>query len=479
MSEGFNKFKKKIFQELIIKSILIGVSFGLLAFAITFIPCKVTGNKLNPYIYILIGLGVSLLVGGILFLILKPNKVKLAKRMDKELNLNQKVQTMVEFEGENNIMLQIQREDTNDKLKSISIKNLKMKFNFIFIIIPILAIAACITSIAIPAKAEETPPIVDEDYTVNVYEIQRIKDLIKYIQSSKMNDELKSKDINELNNLIDLLKLAEKDSQMKETVNSCINAIELNLDLINSNNEVYQVLSSNSNSEIRNLALQINKLDYEKINNCLDSLRLQIKSVDGTVEAQITAATELQKDLSDALRNSNLDTTDALYISLMGLVNSLTEVISSATPYETATVVFDITKPAILEAIKNQVINNDVTLYVINELKDIFGLNENNDNKNPNDQAGEGSSGTGENTDKNNDPTGGGGLGSGDTVYGGEGYIYDPEEGLVEYRTLINEYNSIIFSKFDEELISDELKDFFDKYFNNLYNGIEDKEGEE
>ena len=71
MSESFNKFKKKILKEVLIKIISLSLSIGLIAFSIPFLYSKITKIELQIIYIILIAVLLTLLSFGILFLIYK------------------------------------------------------------------------------------------------------------------------------------------------------------------------------------------------------------------------------------------------------------------------------------------------------------------------------------------------------------------------------------------------------------------------
>ena len=178
--ESFNKFKKKILVETLIKSLIISLSLGLISFSVPYIFIKVKGIEFSVLYLIIISIGVLLVSFIVMFLIIKPNKIKIAKRIDGQLNLNQKVQTMIEYEKEDNFMINLQREDTLSILSKISIKNFGMKISFVLFLIFGFSCACCITAVAIPSYEE--PPIVgpiDPDYVADDWTILAIRNIIE------------------------------------------------------------------------------------------------------------------------------------------------------------------------------------------------------------------------------------------------------------------------------------------------------------
>ena len=83
---------------------------------------------------------VTLLESYLLLLIFYPTKIKVAKRLDKEFNLNQKVQTMIEFNDSDTLMSKIQREDTLNILGKTELKKLTMSVSVFLLFFAIVTL---------------------------------------------------------------------------------------------------------------------------------------------------------------------------------------------------------------------------------------------------------------------------------------------------------------------------------------------------
>ena len=183
--ENFNKFKNKIVLEILLKCIVTGFSVGLIVFSIPLIYIKVKGVEFNVIYLVLIALAVMLLITGLGYLILRPNKLRIAKRLDKEFKMNEKVQTMVEFENEEGFMIELQRENTLNILSGISVKNLSMRFSIVLLILLILSCACGVTAFAIPSHEDiptvETP---EPTYEVDDWTVLAIKNIIEKVKKA-------------------------------------------------------------------------------------------------------------------------------------------------------------------------------------------------------------------------------------------------------------------------------------------------------
>lgn len=469
--KSYIKFKKKIVLEVLIKTLAISLSLGLISFSVPFLYYKTKGIEYNLLYLILISIGVCLVTFGLLFLILKPNDVKVAKRLDKELKLNEKVQTMIEYKDKDELMISVQREDTLNILSKTSIKNISMKFGIIFFIIIILSMSLTVTSLVIPGyeepehvhefidgvcscgKIEEVEP----DYNLDNWTVKAILELIEEVKKSSMNDELKQKYISKLNSLITDLETVTLEKDVKALVESTIKYIEVELDKVNTNNEVYTILKESNFNVILQIALQINLLKPNE-------LKLLLESVIITISGSSPAINELRPEFLDLLTESNLDKEDNLYKALV----TYAEAINNCADKDPSVDVND----RVIEAVRNnlqpivdeityQAENKRVAVVVIDGLEAIFKLNDVEIEDSEIDKL----PGNEEDDNKHNDQSGQGGLGTGDYLFGSDDLFFDPEKGIIKYGDVYFEYYGDLLSKFEDGTLPEELREFFDYYF--------------
>ena len=475
--ENFNKFKKKIIFEVLIKCFIIALSLGLIGFSVPYIYIKVNGILFN-ILYLVIGSGILFLLGFIIsFVILKPNRIKIAKRIDKQLDLNQKVQTMVEYEKEDNFMIKLQREDTLNVLSNISIKSFGMKFSLVLFLIFGGACLACVTAFAIPSY--EDAPIVqpeDPDYTVDDWTILAIKDIIVKVNESTASDSLKVKYVDLLNALIEELKEnIDKESKLKEYVLKLIDDVLLELDRENSNNEIFMVLKESSNSLVCDLGVELNVLDVEDVTKLIENISILIGG-------ESEAISLFQEDFTKLLKSSDLKTVyanDELYLALVKLGDDIYSVRDSNNIYSDVNNIVYSSRDGIVDIVKHQAENYRIAHYIEYELKDIFSLNEvvedgsiddeDEQNKNPYDDT---------NNDRDDQSqNNSGGLGTGDILFGSNDAFFDPEMGTVVYGDVITKYYGEILGKLNEGILPEELREYFELYYDVLLgDGNLDKE---
>ena len=244
MGDGFLSFKKKIIREFIIKCSILSIALGLMIFGLLFLLDKLSIISFHFGFSILIGVGTMIVVFLCSYFIFKPSDKKIAKRLDDSFKLNEKVQTMVSFKDDETFIVQLQREDTDKRLKDIPVKQLKYKFHFVFIILAILGLGVSITAIAYPSQKSPSDDVIDpdKDFTVSEIQIQKLEALIKDINKSKMTDDMKTKYTGEIVLLIAALKNSTKESEMISNVNKVKNNILTYMILENTNVKIAQAL---------------------------------------------------------------------------------------------------------------------------------------------------------------------------------------------------------------------------------------------
>ena len=469
--KSYIKFKKKIVLEVLIKTLAISLSLGLISFSVPFLYYKTKGIEYNLLYLILISIGVCLVTFGLLFLILKPNDVKVAKRLDKELKLNEKVQTMIEYKDKDELMISVQREDTLNILSKTSIKNISMKFGILFFIIIILSMSLTVTSLVIPGyeepehvhefidgvcscgKFEEVEP----DYNLDNWTVKAILELIEEVKKSSMNDELKQKYISKLNGLITDLETITSEKDVKALVESTIKYIEVELDKVNTNNEVYTILKESNFNVILQIALQINLLKPNE-------LKLLLESVIITISGSSPAINELRPEFLDLLTESNLDKEDNLYKALVTYADAINNCADKDPSVDVNDRVIEAVRnnlQPIVDEITYQAENKRVAVVVIDGLEAIFKLNDVEIEDSEIDKL----PGNEEDDNKHNNQSGQGGLGTGDYLFGSDDLFFDPEKGIIKYGDVYFEYYGDLLSKFEDGTLPEELREFFDYYF--------------
>lgn len=129
MGNNFKKIKVKFIVESLLIALFISILLGLLISSILVLTYKQLGLEYDILLFVLCSVGVFLVSFIVSFIILKPNDIKVAKRIDKQMNLKEKISTMLEYEDKEGYIITKQREDAADKLNNLSVKKIKMHFN--------------------------------------------------------------------------------------------------------------------------------------------------------------------------------------------------------------------------------------------------------------------------------------------------------------------------------------------------------------
>lgn len=478
MNESFNKFKKKLLFEALIKSVVISLAVGLICFTVPYLIIKFTKVEINPnYLVFLLlaATSVASIVFGLLFLILFPRKIKVAKRLDKQLDLKQKVQTMVEYENEDNPMVNLQRQDTLNILSNISLKKFAMKFSAFFFVLVGFAFVLSTTVIVVNAveKLTDEPSEVEgPKYDLDNWTVRALLDLIEIVETSSIQEDLKTPVVNNLKALLESLEDVELESEMKDLVKEVIDDADLRLDLINSNNEVFTVLKTSNSNVVVDLGTHINALNVTNINNSIENLYVYLTGDPATV---LGALADFDNDLRVLINSSALNKEEALVSAILKLASDLKECENSDSINESIKTAINSNKDNILNIIKLQAENKRIIEYTIEQLEIIFGLKESSNT----DQTDPGTSKPTINPvepPKINPDENQGGYGTGEELFGSDDIMFDAEEGSVKYGEVIDKYYGELVGMFNDGTLPEEYKEFFEKYFNKLFGSIEDEE---
>lgn len=510
MSEEFKKYKNKFIIYTALISAVCGISAGVAVCGVVWLVLKLLNFGLGVLYYAFIGVGVALVVGGVLFLIFKPSDMSVAKRLDKELNLDERLQTMVEFQSQESDMLTLQRQDAEQRLA----QSPKLKPSFVKIaklaVIPVLASAIMLTAAFVPAKSPSVVPDGDNEdvYEIDNWQIASLNQLIAEIRDkSSLREELKQSHVNVLEGLLDGLKQTTSNTAMILSVRSAITMLETATDGACSYSLFVEKFSAAEDSAVSGFA---------------DGLSSAAKAyVSGTALSEFAQVTERKVNLYDAALSYLSDSTAAIPQSVqeLNLLKFKTAVTDYANLFENllssveyaegdgiaqALSAFISTLKRIadssigggysLDKLKSQVSDACtsyaqtaatemevqsyalmVTEYETNRLCAIFGIKLSNSD-NPDDGGGS--------SNPDDDEPGSGGWGEGGVNYGSDDVIFFPEgddgKGIyVQYGEVYNEYYSKVNSLLHSGDISEEAQRFIREYFTILNRGIKEDDASE
>lgn len=463
MSLQFLKIKRKIRFETILKCSAVSLSLGILVSSILIIIYKSLGLEYNLLYFILIGLGVFIVFDIVLFLIFNPSDVKVAKRIDKQLNLKEKIHTMVEYEDKNGPLVGLQRKDAEDKLASISIKKFKMKFSYYLLILPLMALAVCVTSIIIKAKEPQQPPI-EEPISGDPYAILQIRIIIREVEANNvLMPAAKEAFVSHLEELIDNVNVENiTRNQEVSFVNQTITEVSNSSSRVNSIDEIILALKNSNNEDMHALGIAISEYSAETMNSSLDTIRAYL--VHASPSERRRRLEEYNVEGFDLIANERLEATDEMNVFFVNLQKNLTTAIESQTYNDDILQVIETAKSDLEAVVIKQKETLVVANYIEQSLIEIFQLPNNDETPvNPAPPIG----GVGDETTGEGN---GGGGGSGDIIFAGDDLFYDPDGGLLPYYEVISKYMTYIDGLIADGVIDEELRGYYVEYFNSLYN---------
>ena len=498
MDESFKKLKRQFLKNAVIKSAVCGVSFGLLVTGIILLSLKLAKVEINPAFYVLIAAGCAFALGFGLFALLRPTDVKIAKKLDKDYGLNERIQTMVEYSGADGEIIGIQRKDAEDKLNTLPKRKPALSKLWQYIVTPVVAVALLFTAVFIPMQKAGTAS--GDEFDITDVQAIALQQLIEDVKKSELDETLSGQTVVVLQGLLDGLSETRHDSAMRRAVISSITLIDGIFEKANSYADISAELSKSERTEPFGTSITKAVTSYKstvKITT-LKKVNENAEKGDADISAALSVSTDalveewkdllgnaLSKAITDNfltpfnanLANSGYGEEDALYGALHGFsktligitdkinvggysMNELQRLITNAC--------VDFVQSATV-ALSEQMYNCMMDEFVREKLAEIFGIKSSDlPSKGPNlpetpDET--------EDPDPDKDPNGShnGGLGDGDIIHGSNDLIYYPdEEKKVEYGKVFNGYYAEAVERLTSGEISDELIKFISEYFKNL-----------
>lgn len=500
MVEKFNELKKKYAVITLLKSLIAGAFFALFVVGVVLLGVKLGAARLAWYYYLIIGLGSFAGAFGLTFLLTRYTDKSLAKHLDEEYGLNEKVQTMVEFAGQDGDVLALQREDTERTLENLPKKKITFAKIWQYVVITVLGIAFFVSGIAVPSRYVAPEVDVDDKFVLNEWDEKALEQLIADVKSSDLEEKVSVPTIAALELLKDSLGGIKTNSEMREAVKNCATSIDEAVVLANSYRDVAEAVNEFSVLDKFKSALISASKSYEgdvaissisqvkaeqkqsegKIRTALavftDSFLAKVKAAESNVEIRDTVF-EIVDPINDAMADEDLMNKlaeDDLYKAIYDFSESFTVVREEY--YwrdDLKTIVSSSCTNFVSAAAKElvvQVYNRMMEDMIFNSLYDIFGVKVY-----PSDLTLSDSSDDGVNDGDNGSQ--GGGLGDNNVVYGGDDAVYDPTTGTyVPYGQVWNEYVAKLYERLNDEEsgLSEEMKSYINNYIGILYGNFTD-----
>lgn len=480
MGTNFKKFKQRVVTVTVILSALLGVSVGGLCASLIRLLSKREIISENPLYYILCALGALIIAAAVYFLHM-PTDRKVAKKLDDDLALGERAQTMVEFQSEDTAIYRLQRQDTEEALRTTQAK-LRYGKLWLHLIAPVLALAMLITSIAVPAIAHGDTGGGDDDPVFNLspWQRQALIDLIEEVEASDMAAVPKTVAVSELTLLVAALDNVGRVSGMKLAVNYSLAAIYSAVDAANTGDTFSELLESTDDDRATGLGTAVGKLSALLVTEELSSLRTAILAEDG--KAVLVSFTDALVSAMDDSVVSSLPEGDPLCASLKTLAASLSAVDTSGDTFSKTDVDAAISRAngEMGAALLTQSVNESMEGRITRRLIEIFGLKITDITVG----QGNGSSGDKGNDDGNNEllpddntESEGGGIGPGGMEFASNDLIYDPiSNSFIPYGEAILHYHGVVMGHINDGNADPELTEIITGYFDSLYNSNNDND---
>lgn len=484
MSEHFKKIKQKYFYVALVKSCLVAAFCTLAALGVTLLLDK--KQVLSPAAYIYVAVGVlAFLVGfAITFPVTRPTDKKLAKRLDDEYSLKEKVQTMVEFSGKDGEMLRLQREHTDEVLRNIPRKRPSIKEVWQYALI--VLVGSAVFSAALVTPSVSVPPINADAYEMSELQEISLKQLIGEVKQSDLKEPTKTSITDSLENLLGEIRTTTQGSAMRTKVIAAVKKVDEAVVTANTYRDIALAL----NEKRTELNAFTASLTNAAASYMADSKILKIEDVrkradasEGNIQAaleayivpyvesfnEMTTDSEIGVSLAvfctpfnAALGDAQMQETykdDALYIAMGELSSGLSDsaynyqwIPVSALKQNVATA-FSAYVVNAAEALLPQVYNCMMDEFIRNNLSEIFGISTNDfpstDLVLPdNTSGGEGDE---------NDNTNSGGAVEGDVLGKGD-LIFDPTDAKYKgYGAVLSSYMSTMLNYINDPELSGQL----------------------
>lgn len=478
MKKGFLKFKKRYRAGVTIKSLAFGISVGIIVASVMWLVAKLSAQVPNYILYAAVGGGLALLLSAISYVLFLPTEKKIAKYLDKKLSLDEKVQTMVNFKDASGDMILVQREDTERILESTSLKKARSKHIWLHIILPVISCGLLVAAIIVPQKVIEPPKTPDPNFDMTTWQEQALRDLIKSVQASGLEDQPKGEVISELEMLLTRLKAATNMSGMKSSVKLAIENIHKYVYDYNTFDDISEKLQESDSKLVKDMGISIGLLNALELSAVLENERELL-----TAENTSTRLKNTAEAIKEALAKEEPAHEDALYTSLLSLADALEKTADEYDGYtedeaeQELEDLFNDSDVSFTKALYTQYTNESVRSSTILRLMEIFGLTEDDIDIDPKVKTNDPSDGEEDmQPSKDPDKMNTGGLDDGEHLYGSDDVIYDPELGYVSYGEVIAKYYGDISYLIVDGTLSDELEQIINDYYALLYSGNNKKE---
>ncbi len=506
MGENFKKIRKKHILYAVLKSVVCGIALGLAAVGAILLGVKLSHGELNVGWYVLIGVGVALALGGAAFAVFYPTRKKSAQRLDKAYALRERATTALEFAGNNGAIYELQREDTEKKLASLPVLQggaavkQAVKLVWKYALAAVLALALFITAAALPVKAQESDP----KFQISEFQLIAVRELVQNVRSSSLDDGLKDPAVATLEQLLTDLQEADTQSKMERIVYTAINDVSAVLKTAGTYVQVSTALGKSKltylvravrrgvgvyknygfenyddvrlfNADKENIVISVATQHMENYRGTLG-----LSGIEGEEEFSADVLSSNILEITAAVANFGVDQTDPLYVSFTDFadkLNTLKQQVDDGLAGDElvaeAEIVFGAATSSLSGALAQQSYVLAVNKHVNVFLRNTFNLPPAEEEEEFDDDYENPGGTMSDPSDSGDDDSPGGGYGTGETIYGSDDLIYDPDSGeYVKYGELLNRYYAIMQEYVRGGTLTPEQEAHIRAYFETLFSGF-------
>lgn len=515
MKYSLDKFYKKLQKEALIKSLICGISASLILNSLIIILFKRIPIRIIVFVHVLLFVVLSICFTYLFFKkVFVITDKYLAKRIEKDVHLNEQVKTMVEFQNVDSPIVELQRKKTMEELEKVETKSLKMKFSFKNFALSILALILLPISIIVESKeiksnAEEnssSESSSNEEESSNTNSEQQdssnigessggeqgsqgegegdpsegMNDTIDNMQQEVTDneglDDSQKEDINQdLEDMRQDINNSENKEEMEESIDKTQQEVNDKLDEAISKDEIGEALKNQDTTQ--DVGENVSSGDTEQTNSSLDDLRDSLENLTGDELKE--ALDKIASDIDKALEESGVDNQDPLYQAFENMSNNLKENASNANNPDIQDQIddtFEQAKQEISDALKDQNAMEDLQGSLNDQFEDLKnqanGEGSNGENQDGEETPGEGDGQEGEGENQEGEGSGGegAGSGSGEIIYASNDLIYDPNtNSYVTYGELLTYYYSQAVQGMEDGSVPEDLQSLINDYFSSLY----------
>lgn len=471
MGSEFKRLKRYHATATVLRSLAAGVSAALLVIGTALVLDKINAMAFT-LLWAILGIAAGVAVGAVYLLAQRRNDLRIAEKIDAEHHLRERVQTMVEYSGGEGAMLQVQREDTERRLKEVRAfgqKKTVLAAHFLLVLaaVAVFALGAIMPAQAVKQPIEPTEPA----YNAAAWQKASLRELISHVESSNMAEAAKAETVAQLESLVDLLDTQVTAANLKKAVITAMEKIYAVTDAVNSNDDIYTVLTDKVTHDV------IETLSYAlgKVNNVDRKNQFEAISTKIAKEEYLPTLGSLAAMTDQALDVSEYDESDGLYAAVAAWAAKLHEVAAAVDTGDTAAAqsllgeAMNELKNSAGLALAQQDETKNECQHVQDELCIIFGISN---LERPADPDADLQQKPGDDYV----PSQGGYSDSDGLGFASDDQVYDYKQDIhVAYGDVITEYYYRMLQEKSEGGLDEATLQFILEYFNVLYTGNGDE----